>query len=100
MSAVSRIYPHEKALVLNALYDALDAMGMKIAQSDSVRGTLLIFTDASGEKQLRITLLPDVKDVHTNVEINAADDCAGNGALSDALLDEIASTIKRTGLVN
>ncbi len=98
MSVLQRLYPHEKALVLNAIYDALDVMGMSIAQADSVRGTLLLYPEASREKQLRLMLSPDAKNERTKVEILTADEATDDEAWANTLLDEIASTIERTGL--
>lgn len=95
MSALHRLYPHEKTLVLNALYDALDVMGMSIIRANSARGILLISPEASVDEQLRIELTPDARDRNTGVEIITANDCSEDNAWANALLDEIASTIER-----
>lgn len=98
MCASSGKYPYEKAIVLNALYDALDAMGVTIIQSNSARGTLLVHWKMEVDKEIRIVLSPNLTDDSTLVEIFLADNSPEYEQGAQALLDEIGAVLTKAGM--
>ncbi len=91
-------FPYEKAVVLNALYDALDALSFVIDRSNSVRGTLFVSSTTFPEMKGRIAITPTLSGEQTLVEIFADDGDENQSAWSNALMDEAQSLIKRTGM--
>ena len=42
MKLQGQCFPYEKSIVINALYDAIEALGLCLVCSDSLRGTLTV----------------------------------------------------------
>lgn len=55
MESLSRCFPYEKSIVINALYDTIDALGLSLDSSNSVRGTLIV-SDKEHTGKMRIAL--------------------------------------------
>lgn len=90
------VFPYERSLVLNALYDTLESMGLKIEQVNSERGTVIarstellsrsIRIACNGvplEEKSKVILFPDIED-------------AAGEQLSKIILEEINATIQRS----
>lgn len=98
MQTSSRQYPHEKAIVLNALYDALDAMGVSIIQSNSIRGTLLVHWKMEVDEKTRIALSPNLTDDSTRIEIFLPGTSPEDERWAQALLEEIEAVLIKAGM--
>jgi len=61
------IFPCDRALVLNAIYDVLDALGLSIAHINSERGIILVRTPEHTELRIMVNTVFPSK--HTEVEI-------------------------------
>jgi hypothetical protein len=95
MSVHARCFPYEKSIVINALYDIIEALGLCLVSSDSLHGTLTV-SDAQHMGILRITLSANGSKGHTQVEI-IPDNSDVNmvDAWSPIILDELSATIQR-----
>lgn len=82
----------EKNVALNAIYDVLDGMGLKIAYADSRRGKIFLESDIPKNKGI-LDVYPILREQKwiTRVDLN--------GGISEdtmsAILDEIAAQIIR-----
>ena len=86
----TREYPYGKSILLNAVYDVLEQLGLPIAFADS-RAGILRFLHGAGVGEMELTaILRDGEEV-TRVAIADAD-----GELPGVLLDEIASTLSQS----
>jgi hypothetical protein len=95
MKLQGQCFPYEKSIVINALYDAIEALGLCLVCSDSLRGTLTV-SDAQHMGNMRITLSVDGNKDHTQVDIIPDN---SNVSMVDAwspiILDELSATIQR-----
>lgn len=96
MSVSARRFPYEKTVILNVLYDALDAIGFSIDKSNSMRGTLLVSSATTAN--MRIALSPSLTEEKTLVEIFPMSDDFENSELIVALFDEMDAIIKKAGM--
>jgi len=55
MEIKNRWFPYEKSIVINALYDTIEALGLSLDSSNSVRGTLIV-SDAQHTGSMRVAL--------------------------------------------
>lgn len=83
----TREYPYGKSILLNAVYDVLDRLGLPIAFADSQAGALQFLHGAASGRMELTALLRNGEEV-TRIQVADAD-----GALQAALLDEIASAL-------
>lgn len=75
MSSQSRCLPYEKSIVINALYDAIDALGLSLDSANSMRGTLIV-SGAEHVEKMRIALNLDTIANQTRVEVYPEDGVA------------------------
>lgn len=98
MGKYERLFFCDKAIVLNAIYDALDAIGFSIDSANSGRGTLVVSAQTAPETKYRVALTPSLSAEQTSVEVfgkdeeNAADDWIA------ALFDEMKAIMKKAGM--
>ena len=86
----AREYPYGKSILLNAVYDMLDRLGIPIAFADSQAG-ILRFAHGTGAGEMELTAILRNGEEVTRVEIADTD-----GELPDVLLDEISSTLRQS----
>ncbi len=98
MRASARRFPYEKAVVLNVIYDALDALGFRIDESNSMRGTLLVSLQASANDKMRIVISPSLREETSLVEIFPLCESSKNDELINAMFDEMDALIQRAGI--
>lgn len=95
MAPQSRCFPYEKSVVLNALYDIIDKLGLSLDSANSVRGTLIV-SNPEHTGRMRIALGFGMEKDKTTVEVYT-----GNGDASFAeawgpiIIDELASSMMR-----
>ena len=97
METQSRCFPYEKSIVINALYDTIEALGLCLDSSNSVRGTLIV-SDAQHTGSMRVALDAAGHTDRTQVHIFSHD--AGKNIISEwggVILDELLGTIQRAG---
>lgn len=99
MGVCARRFPFEKAVVLNVLYDALDAIGFSIEKSDSMCGSFLVSFGEEKEK-MRIAISPSLTEEKTLVEVFTAEEGLDNRELGTVLFDEMQALIKRAELTD
>ena len=86
----TREYPYGKSILLNAVYDMLDQLGIPIAFADSQTG-ILRFTHGTGVGEIELTAILRNGEEVTRIEI------ADTGSeLPAVLLDEISSTLHQS----
>lgn len=98
MHTSSRQYPYAKAIVLNAFYDALDALGVSIIQSNSIRGTFLVQWKMEVEKKTSIALSPNLSDDSTRMEVFLPDTSPEDERWAHALFEEIGAVLIKAGM--
>jgi hypothetical protein len=91
-----RVFPYEKSVMLNVLYDTIDHMGYRTEHANSERGTIAVLSPEPDKRSIRIALnsIPNEKGSIVRV-LPEIEDCIGE-QLSKVLLDEIAATIQRS----
>lgn len=67
MAPQSRCFNYEKSIVINALYDTIEALGLFLDSSNSMRGTLIV-SDAEHVGKMRIALSCGANSNQTRVE--------------------------------
>lgn len=55
MITPSRRFPYPKSIVINGLYDTIEALGLRLDSSNSARGTVVV-SDAQHAQSMRIAL--------------------------------------------
>lgn len=94
MASQSRCFPYEKNIVINALYDTIDTLGLCLESSNSARGTLIV-TDTNHTEKMRVALNFDVIKGQTHVDIFS--ESIGTNiseTWSTVILDELSGRIK------
>ncbi len=95
MASDSRRYPYEKSIILGALYDTIEALGLRLDSSNSARGTLIV-SDAEQTGKLRIALGVGASTAQTQVEVFQEDaDSAFAESWRPVILDELDGMIQR-----
>jgi hypothetical protein len=95
MSPKSRCIPYKKNIVINALYDVIDALGLSLDSANSMRGTLIV-SDTEHKGKMRIALACGLNANQTQVDFYPE-----NGSVSftekwsPVILDEIEGRIRR-----
>lgn len=95
MDEVSSVFPYEKSIILNVLYDTLESMGFKIGHVNSERGTIIADSTEYPRSSIRIAcngIPPENKSI---VRIYTNNDNTQK-RLSDVIIDEIEATIQRS----
>ena len=95
MESLSRCFPYDKSIVINALYDTIEALGLSLDSSNSVRGTLIV-SDMEHTGKMRIALDTVISTSQTLVQIYPE---ASNVSFAETwmpvVLDELTGRIKR-----
>jgi hypothetical protein len=95
MAQQSQCFPFEKSIVINAVYDTIEALGLKLESSNSSRGTLII-SDGSHTGKMRVALGFGANVNQTQVEVYSVDGGASFAEKwSPVILDEIEGRIRR-----
>lgn len=68
MTSQRRCFAYEKNIVINALYDTIESLGLFLESSNSMRGTLIV-SDTKHAGKMRIALGFDAVRKQTQVEI-------------------------------
>ena len=93
MKVQGRCFPYEKSIVINALYDTIEALGLCLDSSNSARGTLIV-SDPKHGGRMRIAL--NAAGNTTEVDVFAPDSCKDVcDKWSAIILDELLGTIQR-----
>lgn len=95
MSDNGQLFPYEKAIVLNAIYDALDALSFTIDYSNSVRGTLSVSSATFPKMKGRIAISPTLSGEQTQVEVFTNDEDHEASKWIPALMDEVQALLRR-----
>lgn len=95
MSPKSRCFPYEKNIVINALYDVIDALGLSLDSANSMRGTLIV-SNTEHNGKMRIALACGLNANQTQVDFYPED---GGVSFTEkwrpVILDEIEGRIRR-----
>ena len=95
METQSRCFPYEKSIVINALYDTIEALGLRLDSSDSKRGMLVI----SGERQMgRMQIDLDIAATETQTQVSIypeSTDESSSVSWGAVIFDELSATIER-----
>lgn len=97
MDDLSRMFPYNKRIMLNVLYDTLDVLGFQIEKTNSERGTIIAISTVEPSRRVRIacnSISPEGSKTVVQIYPELADD-AGK-CLGGVLLDEINATVKRS----
>lgn len=95
METQSRYFPYEKSIVINALYDTIEALGLRLDSSDSMSG-MLIVSDEQQTGRMRIDLNTAVAETQTQVSIYPeSTDGSPSVSWSAVIFDELSATIER-----
>ncbi len=93
MASHSKCFPFEKNIVINALYDTLDALKLSLDRANSARGTLIV-SNPEHTGKMRIALSIDAK--QTLVEVFPENGDRNFTELwSPVVLNELAGRMKR-----
>lgn len=98
MSKNEKRFSSDKAVVINAAYDALDSMGIAINKSNSSRGTLIVSCADSPTLGGRIAISPELSKDGTVVEVFPFTDDERQLEWISAFFDEMQSLMKRAGV--
>ncbi|HOR86595.1 MAG TPA: hypothetical protein PLL98_08920 [Bacillota bacterium] len=91
-------FPYEKAVILNALYDAMDALSFTIDSSNSSRGTLIMSSQTFPELGGRIAVSPLLSSDGAMVEVFPKGDGEAQTEWIAELFDEVRSLLERVRL--
>lgn len=95
MSSNGRCLHYEKSIVLNALYDAIEVLGLSLESANSMRGTLIV-SNAEHTGKTRIALVCVANMDQTQVEFYPeGEDVSFTEKWSHVILDEIESRIRQ-----
>ncbi|MDI9501389.1 MAG: hypothetical protein QM236_11295 [Bacillota bacterium] len=95
MPSQSRCFPYEKSVVLNALYDTIEKLGLYLDSANSVRGTLIV-SNAEHTARVRIVLGIGTGGGQTKLEVYPEDGDAGFAETwSPIIIDELTGNIMR-----
>lgn len=95
MKRLDKNYPYEKALVMNTVYDALEATGFQIDKVNSSRGSLTVFCKDNFTLGGKIEVLPDISGNATLIEIIPKSEENEQSEWVNAFFDEVSSIITR-----
>ncbi len=95
MEILSRCLPYEKSVVLNALYDTIEALGLSLDSANSVRGTLIVSnTEHTGRMRIAIGL--GTGSEQTKLDVYPEDgDASFAETWSPIIIDETTKSITR-----
>lgn len=94
MTTQRRCFAYEKNIVINALYDTIEALGLSLVSSNSIRGTLIV-SDTVHTGKIRIALSFDAGKDQTQVEIFPEDTGIDiTDVWSTVILDELSGRME------
>ena len=95
MEILSRCLPYEKSVVLNALYDTIEALGLSLDSANSVQGTLIVSnTEHTGRMRIAIGL--GTGSEQTTLDVYPEDgDASFAETWSPIIIDETTKSITR-----
>ncbi len=95
MDTQSRYFPYEMSIVINGLYDTIEALGLSLDSSNSARGTLIV-SDMEKTIKMRIAVQFDITKNQTQVAVFPDDVSADSTRVwGRVILDELAGRMKR-----
>jgi hypothetical protein len=95
MEIQRRYFPYDKSIVINALYDTIEVLGLRLDSSNSTRGTLVV-SDAQHTGSMRIALNAEGNTDRTRVDVFPEDSDGGITEIwRPIILDELSGTIQR-----
>jgi hypothetical protein len=95
MASQSQCLPYGKSVVLNALYDTIEKLGLSLNSVNSARGTLIV-SDESHTGKMRIALGFGVSEGQTQVEVYSEDgDASFAEAWGPIIIDELTGSMTR-----
>lgn len=95
MDSQARCFPYEKSIVINALYDTIEALGLRLDSTNSARGTLIV-SEPGLTGKIRIAL--DAVEATGQTQVSILPEDAGESIFntwSAIILDELSGTIQR-----
>jgi hypothetical protein len=93
MSLMSHVFPYNKRLMLNVLYDTIDALELTLERTNSERGTLLVSTQDKQSKTVRIAISSECPDQSTRVQLFSEADDSWSKTWSKVFFEEVDATI-------
>lgn len=95
MNSQAKCFSYEKSIVINALYDTIEALGLRLDSSNSARGTLIV-SEPGRTGKIRIALEAANSTNRTRVSVFPEDAEESIFATwSVIILDELLGTIQR-----
>ncbi len=95
MSSQSRCFPYDKSVVLNAIYDTIEKLGLYLDSANSARGTLIV-SNAEHTGRMRIALNIGTGGGQTKLEVYPEDgDASFAETWSPIIIDELTGNMMR-----
>jgi hypothetical protein len=93
MDALSHIFPLDKGLMLNVLYDTLEKVGFYLEKANSERGTLIVISSSKESRRMRIACESSITENKSIVQIfpEIIDDTGQQ--MAKMLMEEILTTV-------
>lgn len=93
MDALSHIFPLDKGLMLNVLYDTLEKVGFYLEKANSERGTLIVISSDEESRRMRIACESSITENKSIVRIfpEITDDTGHQ--IAKKLMEEILTTV-------
>ena len=98
MGKYERLFFCDKSIVLNAIYDALDAIGFTIDSANSGRGVLIV-SGMSPPLSGRIAISSLLAGDRTSVEVFPQENDQNQTEWISAFFDEAESLIRKAGMM-
>lgn len=95
MKVQGRCFPYEKSIVINALYDTIEALGLCLDSSDSIRGTLIVSDE---EKTWRVCITLSIAEGAGSTQVNVSpkdSDCNTCDVWGAVIFDELSATVQK-----
>lgn len=97
MSSQSRCFPYEKSIVINALYDVIEELGLSLDSANSMRGTLIV-SDTEHKVKMRIAI--DFGADTNQTQVVVFPESGFTKAWGPIILDELEGRMKRVHQLN
>ena len=95
MEIQSQCFAYEKRIVINALYDTIEALGLRLDSANSASGTLTV-SDEQQTKRIRIHLDTAGTEAQTQVSIfSESANGSAFGSWSAVIFDELSATMQK-----
>lgn len=91
MSSISSVFPYQKSIMLNILYDALETLGFKIEQANSERGTIIAHSTGEPQRRMQIACNSILLEEKARVEIFPEIEDEESQLLSKMVIAEIST---------